>query len=254
MSSKKRRWSGPVTITLWFISLIIWILYAAMYREPYCTYRFPVVDMTFFRITLVNLFVPSIPVIICGIFSFSKKMPVRLWSAILSIIILIPLVACFVVRGASEILYSPTIWSETTDVANFGKIDERMTIRVESLPREIFPQEIPETANNVQYYYYYAYSATDDFYMAVSWECNRQEFDNTMDNMVQYNKWTTNEIGEYILRCDDPLDDIYLYVSIIWDPNLERIYYIAVSQEETLPDTSQEVLFSEYKTGDDFAP
>lgn len=73
MSSKKRRWSGPVTITLWFISLIIWILYAAMYREPYCTYRFPVVDMTFFRITLVNLFVPSIPVIICGIFFFFKE-------------------------------------------------------------------------------------------------------------------------------------------------------------------------------------
>lgn len=126
---------------------------------------------------------------------------------------------------------------------DLGRYDERPAQTIESLPKELFPREIPEDVEDVQYRYRYAYASDDELYIAISWQCgDAGELRKIQPDLEQYGEWSINSEDEWVLHCDGSRDGIYLNVTVILNLDQSRVYYVAEEQYRPLPEKSEEIL------------
>lgn len=211
-----------------------------------CKYRFLTISASFWRTTGEELLIPMIPVVLCGILGFLRNWKYRRVTAAICTLCFFPLMFRYgLVQTFADSSYAPAFRSETTSVKNFGQYDDIPELLMQSVPQDLFPREIPDGAENVQYRYRYGRTLSVELYLAVSWQVpDASVFSEWKETLEQYGTWEENAKGELVLQYADPKDDIKTDGAVILCPAENRVYYVAVSTGRKLPAGSDEVWFA----------
>lgn len=130
--------------------------------------------------TVVIHMIPLVVLVLFAVSAYKGKKG----RAITFGILFVPLIVLAFLWGTMELLASPTTCSYTNDVKNFGKYDEYVAMQFSE--RTVFPDEVYEGAEDVQYCYYYRSASDELAYISVSWKISdEQMFQNYIQNYVE---------------------------------------------------------------------
>lgn len=174
MNQEKR--SSRICVILFSIAMLL-SLSAAVHVLAQYNYRFPMIPNRrwFVRGTVVNVLGPVLASAGCGLAMCIQNVKASRWAALLLFLVFLVVAGYCIPRGAFEPLVAPTVVSFTDEVSDFGKYDDGLEKDFSHMPILLFPEEIPEYAENPQYMYFHSYNASNMVYMAVSWQCQTVE-------------------------------------------------------------------------------
>ena len=145
-------------------------------------------------------------------------------------------------------MYAPTIWSETTDVENFGQYDDRIAKTLHSDSVRGFPREIPVDAQDVQYSYFYMSASREFLYLTVSWQYDDAEAfaqavaDYPQEDMKRYDS-DTEIVCHYTggTTANGVVYESWIQTAAIFEDESNRVHYVLTTIPEWLPRNSAEV-------------
>ena len=251
---KKSRIHLVMLISLWFL----WFLLLWVYLSDYA-YKYPTIynySSLYFR-TIPNLLLPVILLIISGV-CFWKKAIIS--GAATGFICLVLLFISFF-SGLAEMLGAPAICSHTTDPDNFAKYDRKVEELIELNASAHFPRQLPKTASNPQYYYWYMQEGEDVLYIAAEWDVTNEELRNLQSKYSEYSYDNLDDCKRIVCQDDEAITSAEmapcLYTVVMINEKDDRIAYIVCNQDELIPDTWDEILADRVffpKTGDGSVP
>ena len=221
-------------VFLTLLALCGWGCLVFSYIRDY-SYAFPAALRlgAFFTRTVLNLCVPLALTGVCVIWAAKKPWAVYYVCYLLAVVCL---VGGFV-RSVGEVLYSPTVCSYTTDPENFGTFDKKLEPNIDHLA--LFPESIPNSAENVRYTYYFEEASADTVYIALSWQGRQSDIRDYLEKLPQ-TSITVNGYGETVYAHPDNQElgtnvKPYLFAEVIVDAEESRIAVVASSSAELLP-------------------
>lgn len=235
----KRHWSvitnvcciAMLLFAVSLCSITIWEHYKAYH------YSFPLItdSFAFFEWTLLNTLAPFVLLVVSILFFLNRKKGV----AMICCILFFPTQFFFIYRGAAEILFHPTVISHTTLTGDFGKYDRWIHDQLNSI--DYFPKEIPASAANIQYSYYYCESSTHHARIVLVYD--NADISAIKQQITESSEFVTsayNSESELVYRFAD--DNLALGTMIILDEENERVGYIVTSDKSSFPRTFQDIL------------
>ena len=153
---------------------------------------------------------------------------------ILRLIVSLPVLLC---AAGSVILFvlGGGICSVTTDIADYGELDERVKRQVES-GNYPFPDKVPEQALDIEYSYFYRQTLDDEVKMTLAYTLEEEEFEKERKRIED----------TYLIVSEERIENTDFYftavservIFVAFDEDRHRILYgyLANMGQETLED------------------
>ena len=223
-----------ICVTILVCYAIVWCVGLSLCYQEY-NYAYPTIQSGT-RFLFRTLCVPAIPLCVLVLATFTIHNGRKKATAFL-MILFVPVMAYTWIQSAGEILYAPSICSYTSDPDKFRQFDQRVEEDLRLNPVSVFPVEIPQNAQNIQYSYYHEYASAETTYIALSFQIADEriydsfvlEYVQLPDEFQMYN--SGNLLGK----------DRHFKNSVLADDRNNQIAFVISTCESLLPEEMEEV-------------
>lgn len=230
-----------IFIILLIIPIMGLVHLISSYLQSY-SYTFPRIrsGAEFFYQTVLNISIPLLTLCVCFFYAKRRRKVLFALTYTLAVVLLV----CGFFRSSSEMLFTPTVCSFTTDPADFGTFDPKIEQNISEFA--FFPTCVPDTSSNVQYLYYFEEADVDTAYIALSFVYENDNDFNEIISSLQYVSALDNQLGETVYNFAGSIADStavhpYLYSVIILDKTDKTAAFVATTSDDLIPQFLAEV-------------
>ena len=146
--------------------------------------------------------------------------------------LLIVVMFTFSIMNSFEGILKGLFESETSDIKNYKKFDSY--VEIDQGINKLLPQEVPQSAQDISYYYRHAYCFDPDYDIYVEWTLPKEEYLKEKERVMSLFKEQDrkdldkeDEFTSYVISADDSdFESRYYYLIFEYSDDTNSVRYI----------------------------